>query len=402
MRFEPLQEFIGQVLQRADNPSHAAIHPAHGLMRRDNRKVVGRAVGSCRTVAHHYRSRITAYRHPAPRHTGRCPTGVRIGVIRYRFIVHRNVVVQFAPRKVVGQYPCRCNFVFGRFSQRDPYRVANPVSQQGSDTHGRTDTPVLPLTRFGHPQVQRVVHPLGIHRHDQFSVGLDHHPRVARLHRDNHAVVALGPTHPQKLHGRLHHPVRRISVARHDTVRQRTVVHTDAYHGIVILAHLNQCRQLHPQPLQLRRILRIGIVHLLERSPAVDKVAGVNPHLAHILRRNEGHLGIEVNVGHQRHVTLTLLNPSANGQQAFGFGASGRREPNHVGSGGGYAHHLFGRSLHVGSIGGSHRLNHYRCIAPQHQVAADANRQGSTAAVAEQVGTVTFHCEAQITSVRLF
>jgi len=103
------------------------------------------------------------------------------------------------------------DFVLGGLGQRDANRVADAVGQQCTDAHGALDAPLEAVARLRHTQMNRIVHPLGIHRLDQQPVGVDHHARVARLHRDDHLVEIALAADAQELHRRDDHPLRRAS-----------------------------------------------------------------------------------------------------------------------------------------------------------------------------------------------
>ena len=81
-------------------------------------------------------------------------------------------------REMVDEQLCHGDFVLGSLGQRNADRVADAVGHQRSDTHGALHAPLDAVSGLGNAQMNRIVHPLGIHRLDQQPVGGDHDARV--------------------------------------------------------------------------------------------------------------------------------------------------------------------------------------------------------------------------------
>ena len=86
--------------------------------------------------------------------------------------------------------------------------------------------------------MQRIVHILAVHRFDQQTDGGHHNDGIAGLDADDHVVELLAAADTQKLHAALDDALWGIAIARHDTVAQRAVVHTDADGGVVLLTDI--------------------------------------------------------------------------------------------------------------------------------------------------------------------
>ena len=119
-----------------------------------------------------------------------------------------------------NQSPGDRNFIFRRFCQRDPYRIANTFIQQATDTCCRANTTVLSFACFRNSQVQRIFHSFLLHRFDQQTNSPDHHPAITRFQRNHNIPEIHLPAHSQIFHRCLYHPGRRITITAHNTVRQ--------------------------------------------------------------------------------------------------------------------------------------------------------------------------------------
>ena len=179
--------------------------------------------------------------------------------------------------KVFDQQLRHGDFIFGGLGQRDADRVADAVGHQRPDAHGALHAPLDAVPGLGDAQMDRIVHIFGIHRLDQQTVGGDHNARVRRLHRDHHLIEIALPAHPQKLHGRDHHALGRVTPLVEDALRQRPVVDADAQ-GDAPLAALRDQR------------LKIAAVEAV--------ISRIDTHLVHIPGGDGRDLGHEVDVGH--------------------------------------------------------------------------------------------------------
>ena len=89
---------------------------------------------------------------------------------------------------------------------------------------------------------------------------------------------------------------------RHDAVRQRAVVHTDAQGGAVLTTDGEQLLEALFKALQFGGIFLGRVFQCLELAGWVHIVAWIDAHLLDNCCRYVGHGGIEVDVGHQRYV----------------------------------------------------------------------------------------------------
>lgn len=133
-----------------------------------------------------------------------------------------------AAGKMIDQKLRHGDLVLGRFGQRNADRVADTVRQKRSDTDSALDASFDPVSRFGDAQVERIIHPLPLHRFRQKPVGGHHDPRIARLHRHHDLIERLFAADAQELHRRGHHPFGGIAPLVENALRERTVIHADA------------------------------------------------------------------------------------------------------------------------------------------------------------------------------
>ena len=206
---------------------------------------------------------------------------------------------------MVDEFACYGYFRLRLFAEGHADGVAQSVGKQGADAQCRLDASVLAVTRLGHAEMEGKVHPFPLHDSSHEPDGLHHDDGIARLDGDHHVAEVLLHADAQELHARLHHPLGRVAVARHDAVGERAVVHTDAQGGMVCLADVEQGDEACAYLLQFACILLVGIFQVLEGACGIDVVARVDAHLLGIERSYFRHLGVEVDVCHEgRQVAL--------------------------------------------------------------------------------------------------
>ena len=120
----------------------------------------------------------------------------------------------------------------------------------------------------------------------------------------------------------LDHAQRRVAVAIHDAVAERTVVGADTQCAVARFAFLDERRKLRLDTRQLIGVLLVGVFADVEFF-GVGIVAGIDAHhLAPLDRLHRG-VRLEVNVRHHRHIRTTGTNPGDNmlkiGGVAFGL-----------------------------------------------------------------------------------
>ena len=151
------------------------------------------------------------------------------------------------------------------------------------------------------------MHVLLVHRLDQQTYRLYHDHRVGGLDADDDIAELLTLEDAKKLHAALHNACGGVAIARHDAVGQGTVVDAYANSRMVLLAYINKRYELACYLVQLGGILLVGIFQVLEGTPGVDVVAGVDTHLLTVLGSHVGHMGCEVHIGHQRRLIAVSL-----------------------------------------------------------------------------------------------
>ena len=134
--------------------------------------------------------------------------------------------------------------------------------------------------------------------------------------------------------------------------------------------------------LQLPGILLVGVFQVLEGAGGIHIVARVDAHLLHILGGHVGHAGVEVYVGHERHVVSVAAQGGVDVAQVLGlFHPLGGEA--HVFAAG--VHDAFGlRHASVGVLRGGvgHALQAYGVASP-HGGSADVDHRGLAAGVVE-------------------
>ena len=147
--------------------------------------------------------------------------------------------------------------------------------------------------------MKRIVHILTIHRLYQQTDGLYHHHRIGGFDGDDDVVELLALENSQELHTAFNDALGGVAITRHDTVRERTVIHADTYSGMVFTTDIQERHQLPLNLLQLSRILLIGILQMFESAPWVYIVARIDTHLLTVQCRHIGRMGREMDVSYQ-------------------------------------------------------------------------------------------------------
>ena len=202
-----------------------------------------------------------------------------------------------------GEFKARRHLVHGVLRERDAQGVADAVGEQRADADGALDAGIFALTGLGHAEVHRVVPVLSglFQTLDEQAVGLNHDLDVRGLHRKDELVVAEVSRNARKLQSALHHAPGRVAVAVEDAIRERAVVGADAHGAPVLLAEEDEGGEGEAHALELLLVLGVGVV-ALDELLFVDEVAGVDADFLNPLGGLHGGIGLEVDVGHERHV----------------------------------------------------------------------------------------------------
>ena len=266
------------------------------------------------------------------------------------------------------------NFVLGRFGQRDADRVADAVREQRADSDGALDASLQSVARLGDAQMDRVGHPLAIHRVGQQPVGGYHHARVARLHRDDDLIEPFAAADVQKLHRRGHHPLGRVAPLVEDALRERAVVDADAQRDASLAAAGDERFQI----------------------AAVEAVvARIDAHLVDVLRRHGRRFGQEMDVGHDSRRVTVGAQLRYDVAQVFGFADSLRREAHDGCAGAGDALDLGDARRGVARVGVGHRLHGHRLRAAD-GAGADADFMGRPAPVLRKIDHLFRFCSTKL------
>ena len=231
--------------------------------------------------------------------------------------------------------------------------------------------------------MEGVVHPFGVHAGYEQAVGLNHHLWVGGLHADHQVVVVVVAANTQEFHGAFYHAFRRVAVAAHDAVRQRTVVGSDAHGPTESLAFQHQRRESLADAFEFLCVRCIGVLDVFE-SFFVGVVAGVDADLLDVVRSDFGGVGRKVDVGDKGHIVPFFMQGRRDGLQGFRFLFGRRRDPNQLASRVDHAFAFGHRFFDVHRIGSRHRLNAQGGISTKGQ-ASNLYLTGGTALVVEPI-----------------
>ena len=277
--------------------------------------------------------------------------------------------VAFVLGDVVDKVACHRYLSLWLLAQTHTYGVADAVGEQCSDTYGALYASVLALSSFSHAEVERIVHVVAVHLVDEQTHCAHHNDCVGSLDGNHHVVKLLLLADAQKLHAALDDSLGSVAIARHDAVGQRSVVDTDAHGCVMLLADIEEGDEAVLKFLQFVGILGICIFYLLEHTCRVDIVARIDAHLLGIERSYVGNVGVEVYVGNKRRVEAVSTQLGVDILQILGLASALCGESHKFAASLNYFFCLLYACLSVVGIGSGHRLNAYRGIAANLQVA---------------------------------
>ena len=272
--------------------------------------------------------------------------------------LHRTAPSLALPGQELDQLPRHRNFMHAVLGQTHPDGIPDAIGQKRPDAHGTLDPSILAITRLGHTKMDRII-PIwsfGRQARGKKAVSGNHDLRIRGLHGKDEVMVILLPREPGKLQRTFHHAERRIAVAVHDPVAQRTVIRADAHGDAARPAQFDQGRELFPDTPDLGRILLVAVFAHREFF-RVGIVARVDPHLVHPLGGLERRVGLEMNVGHQRHIATRLGQTLADRRQIPRILHRRRRDPHDLATRLGQRPRLRHARRGVHRVAGDHRLH---------------------------------------------
>ena len=252
---------------------------------------------------------------------------------------------------------------FRLLAQTHADSVADTVGKQCADAHRTLDASVLAFASLGDAEVERIVHVRLVHLGDEQTHRAHHDDRVRRLDAYHYVVELFLLADAQKLHTALDDAFRRVAVARHDAVGERTVVHADAHRCVVFAADVEEGHEAVLQFLEFVGILCVGILNLLEHARRVYVVARVHAHLLCVQSSHVSHVGVEVNVGNERCGVAVGTQLCVYVLQVLSLSAALRSESHEFAACLYDALSLSHARLRVVGVGCGHRLHAYRGVA---------------------------------------
>ena len=265
--------------------------------------------------------------------------------------------------------------------------VADALGQQCANAYSTLDAAVLTFAGLGDTQVQRIVHILAVHLLDQQPYRLHHHDGVAGFDGDDHVVEPLALADTQELQTALHDAGRCVAVARHDTIRQRAVVHTDADGGVVLLTDVEKRYKPLINFPQFGLILLVGIFQLFERTCRIDIVSRVHAHLLAIAGCHIGDVRIEMHVGDQWCCVAVGFQALRDMLHVHGLACALSGEPHQFSASIDDSLRLTDTRLGVVGVGSGHRLDADGMAAANHYLPYTC-LGGHSSLVAHSVGLV--------------
>ena len=165
-----------------------------------------------------------------------------------------------------------------------------------------------------------------------------------------------------ELQSALHHAQRRVAVAVHYAVAERTVVGADTQCSVARFALLDERRELGLDASQLVGVLLVGVFADIEFF-GVGVVAGVDAHHLAPFHRLECGVRFEVNVGDHRHIRAARADAGDDRLEIGGVAFGLRGDADNLATGLDQGHRLLDARIGVERAAGDHRLANDRLAA---------------------------------------
>ncbi|CRH71849.1 Uncharacterised protein [Chlamydia trachomatis] len=154
----------------------------------------------------------------------------------------------------------------------------------------------------------------------------------------------------------------------HDAVAQATVIHSQSHGSAMTLAQVDKGHQCVANALQLDLVFLGRVGEAFELAGRVDKVAGIDAHLVGHFGCLKSGLGVEMNVGNERHVATCFTQCSAYFAYALSLAHALGCESHIVASCLCNALALLKAIFNVVGVGVGHRLHPHKVVAAQWRV----------------------------------
>ena len=207
--------------------------------------------------------------------------------------------------------------------------------------------------------MEGVVEAFGIHAFNEQTYRAHHDAGVAGLDGDDHVAEAMALADAEKFQAALDDALWRVAVAAHDAVGKRAVVDPDADGGVVFLADLQERGEALLEFAELFGVLWLGVDDFAEGAGGIDIVARIDTYFFNGAGGHVGHVGVEMDIGHQRCVAALGVESLADVFQVLSLADALCGETHIVGSGAYDADALLHAGLGVGGWRGCHALQAY-------------------------------------------
>ena len=134
-----------------------------------------------------------------------------------------------------------------------------------------------------------------------------HHRGIAGLYRYHHIVELLITAYAKELHTRLDHSRRRITVAAHYAVAERTMIDSYTYRTALSPADVKKSHKTLAKTFQFIGIFGISVFQLFECPRGVYIISRVHTYFVGIHRSSIGYSRIEMHICHKGYIASALL-----------------------------------------------------------------------------------------------
>ena len=213
------------------------------------------------------------------------------------------------------------------------------------------------------------MHILLIHSSHKQTNGGNHHNSIRSFDRDNHIIEVLTTEDTKELHATLDNTLRSITISRHDTITQRTMIHTYTNSSMMLLADIEERHQLTLYLLKFSSILLISILKMLECTSWIYIVTRIDTYLLTILCCDISGMSCEMYICHKRSIVAISLKTCRDILHILCLTSALSGESHQFSSCIDYPLCLSHTTIGIVGINSTHRLDTYRIRASDADIA---------------------------------